>query len=123
MTYFIISLGVLLIIAGIIMMINPDLLLNFVKKYHTSFILQIFASFFRIIIGLVMYLVAPHTRFPLTFEVIGILVVVIGIIIILIPPSKFQLFVDKMIDTFIPYARIVSVVALLFGAWLIYAVW
>ena len=67
MIYFIVFLGILLIIAGIMMMIRPIILIDFMKKYHTSFLLQIFASVFRILIGIAMYIVAGQSRVTLTF--------------------------------------------------------
>ena len=123
MIYFIVFLGVLLIIAGIIMMIRPSILIDFMKKYHTSFLLQLFASLFRILIGIVMYMVASESRFPLTFEYVGILVIIVGVIILIIPPSKFGSFISRVIDLFSPYIRVASIFAVAIGAWMIYAVY
>jgi len=123
MKYAIVFLGLLLIAASFVMLIKPKYLSDFLTKYSGSRVIHFLAFGVRIVFGIMLYLIAPQTRFPLTIEVFSILFIIAGVVIIFIPLARFEQFLLWVVEIFKPYIRIVSPFAFAMGAFLIYAVW
>lgn len=120
---------VLIILFSLLIILMAGALL-FKSKEMTEFLLknsgrnwmQVVAAAVRIVIGILLVLYAPQSRFPLALQVIGWLAVAAGVVIALIPPSKFQRMIHWVFERFGRYTRWAALGAVLFGGFLIYAV-
>jgi len=80
------------------------------------------AAGIRIAIGIVLILYAAQSRFPLALEIIGWIAIAAGVALALMPPAKFRQLINWAFERFGKYTRAAAFFAVLFGAFLIYAV-
>ncbi len=121
MTLLIISVGVLLLLAGIVIIINPDLIFGFFRNNADKLFLHILAVGLRIVFGLILIYQSNESKFDLAIEIIGWLSIAAAIIMALIGRRNFI----RLISWFLSYTssigRIGGLLAMGFGAFLIYA--
>ena len=122
MKIFIILLGIFIFIMAGAMTLRPKLFIDTMLRYAETAWMQILAAAVRIAIGVVLVLYAGQTHFPLTLQIIGWIAIAAGVIIALMPAAKFIQLVNWALGRFSRYTRIAALFAVLFGAFLIYAV-
>ena len=80
----------------------------------------LFAVIARIIIGAILLLEAPNLKFTLAMQIIGGISILAAVVLLLIGQDRM----DRMIDWFMRFSneifRFVSVIAIVFGAFLVY---
>jgi len=112
--------GVLIILAGLIILISPAKFRSLFDNF-TGQPRYLFAIIVRIVIGTVLLLEAANLRFTIAMQVIGVISIVAAIALLLMGQDRM----DRMIDWFLSKTndnvmRIWSVFALAFGGFLIY---
>ena len=108
-------------IAGL-MAVRPKLFADKLMQSVGSVWIHVLAAAVRIVMGIALVLYAEQSRFPLALHIIGWIAIVAGVIIALVPHTKFTRLIRWVFDRFAPYTRIAAVFAVLFGGFLIYAV-
>ena len=71
MNYIIILFGIATIVAGIIIVINPETVFGLIRKKSESLGLHILAVVVRIILGAALILCATESKYPTTILIIG----------------------------------------------------
>jgi len=115
------AVGFLICLVSFVAAVSPRALMQLVEGLRVSTTLRILAAVVRVGIGVLLVLTAPLTSYSLTLEIIGVLLVVIGVIILFLNNSMVQTLVD-LVTKSEPFAiRTGAVFGLLFGGFIIYA--
>ncbi len=71
MTTIIIVFGALTLLAGIVILVNPEIIFGFISKYIDKTALQVLAIVVRLALGVLLVYQSGASRYPLVIEVIG----------------------------------------------------
>lgn len=121
MTLLIIIFGVLTLFAGIVILINPEIIFGFLLKNLDNPILHILAVVIRLVLGAFLILESNISRFPFLIEVIGWLSIIAAIILGIIGRRYFNSLIKWALSLSKAFARAGGLFAIAFGAFLIYA--
>ena len=121
MTIFIIIFGALTLLAGIVIVINPEIVFGYLRKNLDRFILHILAVIIRLVLGILLIQQSDLSRFPIVIEVIGWLSIVAAITLAVMGRRNFNRLMSWALSLVKPIGRIGGVFAAAFGAFLIYA--
>ena len=121
MTLLIILFGVLILMAGIVIIINPETLFGFLRNNSEKLVLQVLAIVVRVMLGLLLVYQSSESRYPLVIEVIGWLSLVAAIFLAVIGRRNFSRLMSWALSFVKPYGRVGGILAAAFGAFLIYA--
>ena len=114
--------GVFMVVAGIVLFIDDSIVLGYIESNRESSWLYFFAIVMRILMGAALLKTASKSRHPLAFLVIGGIALAAALIFLVIGHEQFQ----NMMATLLPYFENTGtwsgIVALIFGAYLIYAI-
>ena len=119
MKIFIALVGLLIFVAGLLILISPQIFGDAMNRFagQRRFLFAVIA---RIIIGAVLLLEAPNLKFTLAMQFIGGISILAAIVLLLMGQQRM----DRMIDWFMRLSnevfRLVSVIAIVFGAFLVY---
>ena len=122
MKWIVLFFGVFMIVAGIILFIDDNIVLGYIESNMESSWLYFFAIVMRLILGAALLKTAKMSRHPLAFMVIGGIALAAALIFLVIGHEQFQ----QMMATLVPYfedtGKWSGLVALAFGAFLIYGI-
>lgn len=121
MTVLIIIFGALTLLAGIVIIINPEFIFGFLRKNLDNLVLHILAVVVRLVIGALLIYQSGISKFPFVIEVIGWLSIVAAIIMAVIGRRNFNRLMSWALSLSQPLGRVGGVLAVAFGAFLIYA--
>ena len=121
MTALIILFGALILLAGSIIVINPDLVFGLLSRHAGSLGLHVLAVVIRVIIGILLIVASSVSRFPLVIEIIGWLSIAAAAVFALIGRRNFLRLMNWALSLAKPYGRIGGMIAIGFGGFLIYA--
>ena len=121
MTVLIIIFGALTLLAGIIIIINPETIFGLFNKHTEKVELQILAVVVRLILGALFIYQADASKYPLVIEIIGWLSIVAAIFFAVIGRNNFNRLLSWALSLAKPVGRVGGVLAVCFGAFLIYA--
>jgi len=121
MTVLIIIFGALTLLAGIVILINPEVIFDFLRNNLDKLVLHILAVVIRLVIGALLIYQSNISKFPLVIEVIGWLSIVAAIIIAVLGRRNFNRLMSWALSLSKPFGRVGGVLAVAFGAFLIYA--
>ena len=122
MNYVILVFAVIMLITGAIILVNPMTVFGLMSTHSKSLKLHVFAVVVRLFVGAVLITSAQNSKFPLTFEVLGGLFILAGIILSVIGRNKFKKLVEWAMNLVPLYGRASGAFAILFGGFLGYAV-
>lgn len=113
--------GVLMILAGISLLIEPGIIIGYIENNadHTS--LYIIAIVVRVVLGILFITSAKKSRYPGVLKALGGLFILAGVILFLVGQERFQHFISSLIPEVKPFASLAGVIAILFGGFVIYA--
>jgi hypothetical protein len=117
----IILLAALFLIAGLVLMIRPSLVIGFIETYEERTWMYASAVVIRLLLGLLLIRAAVHSRFPLTVEVVGWIILAAGLFLAVIGRRRFTLLTRWIIDKAKPFVLAGGLFATLFGAFLVFA--
>ena len=120
MTQLIIIFGALVLIAGLLILINPQIIFGYLRDNLHKPALHFGAVVGRLVLGALLISQASLARFPLLIEVLGWLSIVAALGLAAIGCKKFQRLMAWALSFINPYGRIGGVLAAAFGAFLIY---
>ena len=122
MNYIIILFGAATLVAGIIIVINPEWIFGLLRRKSDSPGMHILAVVMRIIIGVALILYAAESRYPTAILVIGWVSIAAAIVLGAIGRTNFKRLMSWALGLAPTFGRIAGMIAGLFGAFLIYAV-
>ena len=121
MTEFIIIFAALTLLAGIVIAINPEFIFGILRKNLDNFILHILAVVVRLVLGILLIYQSSISKFPFVIEVIGWLSIAAAIFLTVIGRRNFNRLMSWALTLAKPVGRVGGVLAMAFGAFLIYA--
>ena len=121
MTVLIIIFGALNLLAGIVIVINPEVIFGFLRNNLDKLELYILAIVVRLILGVLLIYQSNVSKFPFVIEIIGWLSIVAAIFLAVIGRRNFNRLMSWALSLVKPFGRVGGVLAAAFGAFLIYA--
>ena len=121
MTVLIIIFGALTLLAGIVIVINPEVIFGFLRNNLDKLVLHILAVVVRLVIGVLLIYQSSISKFPFVIEIIGWFSIVAAIIIAVMGRRKFNRLMSWALSLSKPLGHVGGVLAVAFGAFLIYA--
>lgn len=109
------------LLAGIIIIINPENIFGLFKKNTEKLELQILAIVVRLVLGALLIYQSDASKYPLVIEIIGWLSIVAAIFFAVIGRNNFSRIISWALSLAKPLGRVGGVLAVCFGAFLIYA--
>ena len=122
MNYIIILFSTATIVAGIIIVINPETVFGLIRRNSESLSLHILAVVIRIIIGVALIMSATESKYPTTILVIGWISIVAASVLGIMGRTNFMRLMSWALSVAPSFGRIGGVLAILFGGFLIHAV-
>jgi len=121
MIVLIIIFGALTLLAGIVIVINPEAIFGFLRNNLDKLVLHILAVVIRLVIGALLIYQSNISKFPFVIEVIGWLSIVTAIFLAVMGRRNFNRLMSWALSLVKPIGRVGGVLAAAFGAFLIYA--
>ncbi len=121
MTVLIIIFGALTLLAGIVIVINPEVIFGFLRNNLDRLVLHILAIVVRLVLGALLIYQSNISKFPFVIEVIGWLSIVAAIFLAVMGRRKFNRLMSWALSLSKPFGRVGGALAVAFGAFLIYA--
>lgn len=121
MTLLIIIFGALTLLAGIIIVINPEIIFGFLRNNLERLVLHILAVVVRLFLGVLLIVQSSISKFPLAIEVIGWLSVVAALFLAVMGRRNFNQLMSWALTYVKSVGRVGGVLAMVFGTFLIYA--
>ncbi len=122
MIYIILLFGVLTSLGGVVLIIRPEFIFSILTKYGDSLSLQIFAVIVRILFGVALVIGASESKYPIVLQIFGWLLISAALVIGGIGRERFKKVVKWSVKLPTLIYRLASVLSILFGCFLIYAV-
>jgi hypothetical protein len=121
MTIWIIIFGALTLLAGLIIIINPENIFGLLRKNSDKLEMQILAIIVRLVLGVLLVYQSGVSKYPLVIEIIGWLSIVAAVFFTVIGRNNFKRLMSWALSLTKPFGRIGGFVAVCFGAFLVYA--
>ncbi|MDB4223238.1 hypothetical protein N9850_05665 [Granulosicoccus sp.] len=121
MTISIILFGTLVLLAGILLLVNPEIIFGFLRDSIENRAVHLIAVMVRLIFGILLITQSSVSRFPLGIEILGWVFIVAGCCLALIGRNKFRNLMSWVLIKFKPFGRLTGVIAIGFGGFLVYA--
>jgi len=121
MTILIIIFGVLTLLAGIIIIVNPENIFGLLSKHSEKLEMQILAIVVRLVLGVLLIYQSGASKYPLVIEIIGWLSIVAAVFFAVIGRNNFKRLISWALSLAKPLGRVGGFVAVCFGTFLVYA--
>jgi len=121
MTVLIIIIAVLIFVAGIVLLINPESIWGFLRTNINRTEIHVLAVLVRFLIGVLLLSQSNHSRYPVTIQILGLLSIIAAISLAVMGRGNFVKLMTWAVNTLKPFARVGGILALLFGAFIIFA--
>ena len=122
MNYIIILFGIATIVAGLIIVINPDTVFGLLRRKFESLGLHISAVVVRIILGAVLIICAAESKYPTAILIIGWISIVAAAVLGIMGRTNFKRLMSWALNVAPSFGRLGGLLAILFGGFLIHAV-
>ena len=121
MSILIIIFGSLILLAGILLLVNPDIIFGYLKDNIENSVIHVVAVLVRLIIGALLITQSGFSGFPAVVEVLGWVFVVAGIFLAVIGSNNFRKLMSWVLTNLQRFARLAGLAAVVFGGFLVYA--
>lgn len=121
MNLLIIGFGIVILVVGITLIANPEVIFKALSKNSDKLWLHISAVVVRLLLGLLLIFQASVSNFPVTIEIIGWIAIIASIVLTVIGHDRFKRLISWAFTLLKPFGRIGGAFALSFGFFLIYA--
>jgi len=121
MPLLIIIFGALIFLAGIVLLVNPEIVFGFLRNNANKIELHILAVVVRLVLGALLIYHSEESKYPFVIEIIGWLSIVAAVFLTAIGRNKFSGFMVWVLSFVKPFGRIGGVLTAAFGSFLIYA--
>ncbi len=106
MTVLIIIFGAMTLLAGIVIVINPEVIYGFLRNNLDKLVLHILAVVIRLVIGALLIYQSNISKFPLVIEVIGWLSIVAAIFLSVMGRRNFNRLMSWALSLVKPIGRV-----------------
>lgn len=113
--------GLLIIIAGISLLVKPEIIFGWIEDNMESRSFYFSAIVFRSILGILLIAAAKKSKFPRVIKFFGYLAVIAALTFIFMGHENFLNFIVSIISKFKPYAAVSGSIGVALGGFLIYA--
>jgi hypothetical protein len=121
MTVLIIIFGALILSAGIVIVVNPEVIFGTLRNHLDKLALHVLAVVVRLVLGVLLIYQSGASRYPLAIEIIGWISIVAAMILAVIGRNNFKRLMSWTLSLLKPFGRVGGVAAVGFGAFLFYA--
>lgn len=121
MNSLIIIFGFLMLLAGGLLIVRPEMIFNILRDNADKLWLHIGAVLVRLLLGMLLIYQANASRFPIAIEVIGWIAVLAAIVFTMIGRNNFKRLISWAFSLAKPFSHVGGGLALCFGGFLIYA--
>ena len=121
MTLLIIIFGALTLLAGIVIVINPEVIFGFLRRNLDKLELHVLAVVVRLVLGVLLIYQSNVSKFPFVIEIIGWLSIVAAIVLAVMGRRYFNRLMSWALSFVKASGRVGGVLAMAFGAFLIYS--
>ena len=122
MNYIIILFATATIVAGIVIMINPETIFGLLRRKLESLSLHILAVVVRVILGVALIIFAAESRYPTAILILGWISIVAASVLGIMGRTNFKRLMSWALSVAPYFGRIGGLLAILFGVFLIHAV-
>lgn len=122
MFYLVLFFGAMLVLIGAAVIVRPDAIFGWMRRQSGSLGIHVVAVVVRLILGGALIVYAPESRFPVTLAVLGWITVAAAITLAVMGRTNFQKLMQWAMTFTDRFGRVAGTLALLMGAFLIYAV-
>lgn len=120
-TLIIVAVAAFVVLLGAYGLAAPAGLVDFIKNWRSGTGL-LAAAALRLIFGVALWVGAPASRVPLAFQVLGTVSILAGIVLPLMGSSRFESLLNWWLGQSAVFVRLWSLIALIFGGFLFWAV-
>jgi len=113
--------GIFLLLSGMSLLINPQIIIGWIEENMESTSLYISAIVVRLVFGILFIVAARESKYPGVIKFFGYLFIIAAIIFIFISQGSFQDFITSLIPDVKPFAPVSGLLSIAFGGFLIYA--
>ena len=117
----IILFGALSVLAGIVILFNPEVIFGHLRRNIDRPAIQITAVAVRLVIGALLIQQSAQSKYPLAIEILGWLAIAAAAIMAVMGRRNFIALMTWALDFLKPYGRAGGVFAAAFGGFLVYA--
>lgn len=121
MKYVFFLIGTLLILAGLFLLVDPEILFGWLEGNINTTTVYVIAIVFRLLLGILFVGFASRSKFPRVIKFIGGIAILAAILFIFIGQEGFQDLIAWVLHGFRSFGRIAGLVVIAFGGFLIYA--
>ena len=121
MSLIIILFGVLTLVAGFAMTLNPDIVFAPLRKHAGKPGIQVAAVGVRLILGVLLVSLAGESKYPQIIEILGWLSIVAAIILAVIGRTRFNRLIQWGLSKANSLGRTAGILAMVFGLFIVYA--
>ncbi len=121
MALLIIIFGALTLLAGIVIVINPEIIFGLLRKKLGNLELHILAVVVRLVLGVLLIYQFNVSKFPFVIEIIGWLSIVAAIFFGVMGRRNFKRLMSWALSFLKTFGRVGGALAAAFGSFLIYA--
>jgi hypothetical protein len=121
MTSIIIFFGLLVFLAGAIIVVNPEIIFGFLRDNLEKVSLNVFAIGIRVVLGILLIQYADESRYPAIIEILGWLSIAAALIFLVIGRRRFLSLMSWAFSLLKNYGRVGGLVTMAFGAFLVHA--
>ena len=121
MTTLIIIFGALILLAGVVIVINPEIIFGYLQSNLDRLATHILAVVVRLIIGALLISQSSLSKYPLAIEILGWLSIVAALSLAVMGRHNFHRLLSWALTFLKPFGRVGGVFAAAFGGFLIYA--
>jgi len=121
MTFVIIIFGALTLVAGIAIVLNPEVIFGLLRNNVDKLLLHILAVVVRLVLGALLIYQSGVSKYPLAIEIIGWLSLVAAIFFVVLGRNNFKRLMSWALSLAKPFGRVGGIIAVAFGGFLVYA--
>lgn len=121
MTTLLLIIGMLILLAGVIILVNPDVIFGYLSGNQDKLGIYIAAIVVRLIIGALLVTQSKQSGFPIAIEALGWLSIVAAICFAIMGHQNFMRLIRWALLKFARFQRVAGFFAVIFGSFLIYA--
>jgi uncharacterized protein YjeT (DUF2065 family) len=121
MTLIIIIFASLVALAGLVLLVNPEILSRYLQKIKDSPVIHFLAVVVRLLLGYLLIHQSALSRFPRVIEVLGWIAIVAAIVLLFIGRRNFKRLMSWALTIAQRLGRVAGVFATAFGVFIIYA--
>ncbi len=114
--------AVIVFITGVINLVNPSILLDYVRQLADKPGMQVVSVGVRLILGIALILVADDSKFPVVILFIGLMALAAAVIFTVIGRENFAQLMTRLTRMSSGLARFGGAMSILLAGFLVYAV-